>query len=136
MTPERGWLKYFKLILLLVALCTASALCFAQSDPGSISGIVTDPSGSGVTGVKVTVTNTAMETQNSTVTTCAGNYSIPQLAAGEYSVTVFAPGFKTLICNGITVSVGQTSSVDLALWVGGGHHHNYSYRRCSPAPDR
>jgi len=118
MTPGRSWLKYFKLSLIFIALSTAGVLCFAQSDRGSISGIVTDPSGSGVTGAKVTVTNTAMGTQNSTVTTGAGNYSIPQLAAGEYSVTVSAPGFKTLIRKGITVSVGQTSSVDLTLGVG------------------
>jgi Carboxypeptidase regulatory-like domain len=118
MTQRKSWLKYFKLSLMFVVLCMTSFLCFAQSDRGSISGIVTDPSGSGITGARVTVTNTAMGTQNSTVTTGAGNYSIPQLAAGEYSVTVVSPGFKTLIRNGITVSVGQTSSVDIALSVG------------------
>jgi hypothetical protein len=118
MTQRRGWRKYIDLSLVFIVLCYASVSCFAQSDRGSISGIVTDPSGSGLTGAKVTVTNAAMGTQSSTVTTGAGNYSIPQLAAGEYSVTVSAPGFKTLVRNGITVLVGQTSSVDLTLGVG------------------
>ena len=118
MRPARSSLKYIQLSLLFVALYAASAVCFAQTDRGSISGIITDPSGSGVTGAKVTITNTAMGTQNSTVTTGAGNYSIPQLATGEYSITVVAPGFQTLIRKGITVSVGQTSSVDLTLGVG------------------
>jgi Carboxypeptidase regulatory-like domain len=118
MTQERSWLKDLNLSLMLIVLCCASVLCFAQSDRGSISGVVTDPTGLGVMGAKVTVTNTAMGTQNSTVTTGAGNYSIPQLAAGDYSLTVSAAGFSTLIRKGVTVSVGQTSSVDLALGVG------------------
>ena len=108
----------------IAALCIwiwfAGALASAQSDRGSVSGTVTDPSGSGITGARVTVTNTAMGTQNSTVTTGAGNYTIPQLIAGEYSVTVVAPGFTTLVRNGITVSVGETAHVDLKLGVGQG----------------
>ncbi|HEY2471452.1 MAG TPA: TonB-dependent receptor [Terracidiphilus sp.] len=118
MTQRRSWLKYFTLSLIFTVLCGASGLCFAQTDRGSVSGIVTDPSGAGITGAKVTITNTAMGTQNTTVTTGAGNYSIPQLAAGEYSVTVVAPGFNTLVRNGITVSVGETARLDLNLGVG------------------
>src|ERR1700684_344644 len=66
---ESGWLKLLKLSLISILLCFASGVCFAQSDRGSVSGIVTDPTGSGVTGARVTVTNAAMGTQNSTVTT-------------------------------------------------------------------
>ncbi len=44
----------------------------------------------------------------------------PQVPAGDYSVTVVAPGFTTLVRNGITVSVGQTAHVDLKLGVGQG----------------
>jgi len=103
---------------MLIALCWAAATGFAQSDRGSITGIVTDSTGAGITGAKVTVTNNARGTQNSTVTTGAGNYTIPELAAGEYSVTVVAPGFHDMIRNGITVSVGETARVDLAMGVG------------------
>jgi hypothetical protein len=118
MTQRRSWLKHFHLSFVLITLCCAGVLCFAQSDRGSVSGIVTDPSGSGIPGAKVTITNTAMGTQNSTVTTDSGNYTIPQLAAGEYSVTVVAPGFGKLIRNGITVSVGETAQVDLKPGIG------------------
>jgi len=108
----------------IAALCVwlwfAGAFANAQSDRGSVSGTVTDPSGSGVTGVNVTVTNTAMGTQNSTVTTGVGEYTVPELPAGVYSVTVVAPGFTTLIRSGITVSVGETARVDLQLSVGRG----------------
>src|ERR1700678_186908 len=96
----------------------AGAFASAQSDRGSVSGTVTDPSGSGITGANVTVTNTAMGTQNSTVTTGVGEYTVPELAAGEYNVTVVATGFSTLIRNGITVSVGQTATIAVQLTVG------------------
>jgi hypothetical protein len=120
MTQKESWLKSISLSLMFVTLCCASVLCFAQSDRGSVSGTVTDPSGAAITGAKVTVTNAAMGTQNSTVTTDVGQYTVPELPAGLYSVTVVAPGFSTLVRNGITVSVGETATIDLKLAVGQG----------------
>ena len=118
MTQQRNWLKYLNLSLIFIVLCCASMSCFAQLDRGSVSGIVTDSSGAGIRGAKVTITDTARGTQNSTVTTGAGDYTIPQVPAGVYSVTVVAQGFSELIRNGITVSVGETATVDLQLAVG------------------
>jgi hypothetical protein len=120
MTQQRSWLKYLNLSLMFIVLCCTGLMCLAQSDRGSVSGTVTDPSGAGVNGAKVTITNAAMGTQNSTVTTGAGNYTIPQVSAGVYSVTAVAPGFITLVRNGITVSVGETALVDLKLGIGQG----------------
>ncbi len=117
-TQKRSWLKFINLSLMLIVLGCTSVLCFAQLDRGTISGIATDPSGSAISGARVTVTNIATGTQSSTVTTGAGAYTIPELDAGEYSVTVAAPGFKKLIRQGITVSVGETATVDLQLSVG------------------
>src|SRR5271155_334522 len=117
---NKSWFKFFNLSLMFMVLCCASVLCFAQGDRGSVSGTVTDPTGSAIVGAKVTVTNVAMGTQNSTVTTGAGDYTIPELPAGQYSVTVSAPGFTTLVRNGITVSVAEAARVDLKLGVGQG----------------
>jgi Carboxypeptidase regulatory-like domain len=118
MTQQRSWLKSLNLSLMFIMLSCASVLCFAQSDRGGVSGTVTDASGAGIRGAKVTVTNTAMGTQSSTVTTGDGNYTVPQVPAGVYSVTVIAPGFTKLVRNGITVSVGEVASVDVKLNVG------------------
>src|SRR5580692_9906971 len=116
----RRWPVAGAIAVLCVRIWFAGAFANAQIDRGSVSGIVTDPSGAGITGAKVTVTNSAMGTQNSTVTTGVGDYTIPELPAGVYSVTVVAPGFSTLIRNGITVSVGEAAHVDVKLTVGQG----------------
>jgi hypothetical protein len=118
MTQQVSWLKYLNLSLLFIALLCGSGLCFAQSDRGSVSGTVTDPTGAVVSGAKITVTNAAMGTQSSTVTTGVGEFTVPQLPAGIYSVTAVQPGFSTLVRNGITVSVGETARVDLQLGIG------------------
>jgi Carboxypeptidase regulatory-like domain/TonB dependent receptor len=118
MTQPRSWVKSINLSLTLIVLCCASQAGFAQLDRGTISGILTDPTGSAISGANITVTNTAMGTQSSTLTTSAGVYTIPELPAGQYSVTVKVAGFRELIRNGITVSVGETASVDLQLAVG------------------
>ncbi len=115
---KESWLKFITLSLMFTVLCCSSQLCLAQLDRGSISGVVTDPAGSSIAGASITVTNTAMGTQSSTVTTGAGAYTVPELPAGHYSVTVSAPGFSKLIRNGITVSVGETATVDLQPTVG------------------
>jgi hypothetical protein len=117
---NKSWLKFIHLSLMFVVLGCASELCLAQSDRGSVSGTVTDPTGAGIVGAKVTVTNAAMGTQYATLTTGVGDYTVPELAAGQYSVTVSAPGFTNLVRNGITVSVGEVARVDLKLGVGQG----------------
>src|SRR5579863_5037563 len=100
MTKERSWLRYLNFTLMFIVLSCASVSCFAQLDRGTIAGIVTDSGGAGITGAKVTATNTTMGTQSSTVTTGAGVYTIPGLPAGKYSVSVSAPNFKELIRSG------------------------------------
>jgi hypothetical protein len=107
-------------ILAAIALLFLSfhALTLAQSDRGSLTGSLTDPSGAAVPAVPVVATNEATGVQSRTVTTADGYYTIPSLPAGSYSLTVQAPNYSKLIRNGITVSVSATVRVDLVLTVG------------------
>ena len=133
---EKDWLKFINLSLMFTVLCCGSQLCFAQLDRGSISGVVTDPSGSAVAGARVTVTNTAMGTQNSTVTTGAGAYTVPELAAGEYSITVVATGFNHADPQW-NHGFGWTDRNHRPA-IGGRASHDVGYGngKCSPAPNR
>ena len=68
---------------------------FGQARDAIIRGTVTDPQGAVVVGAKVTVKNSATGAVSSTVTTDAGNYTVPDLPPGTYTITVAQKGFET-----------------------------------------
>lgn len=72
------------LCLAAVMFCFSGFLCLAQSDRGSITGLLSDPTGNIVPGAPVTATNEATGVQSRTVTTGDGYYTISSLAAGSY----------------------------------------------------
>lgn len=107
---------------LILVVCTllgsGSVFVQAQTDRGTITGTVKDASGAVIVGAKVTATNTATGIASETITSGAGVYTIPQIKAGVYRVTVEQTGFKKFIQEGVTVPLGQTVRVDAALQVG------------------
>src|SRR5882757_1221032 len=100
----------------LFALINTSAL-FAQISAG-LKGRVIDPSGAAIASAQVELTQTATNVHQSTTTTSAGDYVFSNLIPGSYQLDVTAAGFRHLQRSGVTVSVGQTISVDLSLSVG------------------
>lgn len=105
-------------IFLICLLIIYSSLACAQAGRGSISGLVTDPSGAIIPGTRIIAQSQATGVKLSTVSTAAGLYSFISLAPGEYEVTASAKGFETLVSKNINVSVDQVTTVNLALKVG------------------
>ena len=66
---------------------------FAQSDLGSISGFVKDPSGASVPNAKVTVKNQSGLERTAT-TNESGYYTVTNIPPGLYTLTAEAAGFK------------------------------------------
>src|SRR6185503_3650964 len=91
---------------------------FAQADRGTITGTVADSQGGVVPQAKVGLRNTQTGSQFETATTPTGNYSLGQLPAGTYDLSVEYGGFKKFTQQGIVVQVAQTERVDVALEVG------------------
>src|SRR5215470_1100208 len=100
-------------IILLV--CSVS---FAQSDRGTLTGTITDPTSAVIPGATVAVVNTETGTKYETVSTETGNYTLPQVPPGVYQFTAELPGFKKYVRNGINVLVAQTLRIDVSLEVG------------------
>lgn len=109
---HRGW----KLLACFAAGCFA--LLFAQSERGSIRGTVEDASGAVIAGANVTAINVGTGVRTSTKTAEAGNFNIPQLPPGNYTVEVEQPGFKKAIQENLTVEVGAVAALNLRLEVG------------------
>ncbi len=112
-----AWTR-FRLLQWPLILALSTLACFAQSDRGTITGTVTDPTGAVVPAAKLTLTNTATSATHDTVTTGTGNYTLPSLPAGTYNLNVTAPGFTQYVQEGIVVQVAQTARVDVVLKVG------------------
>ena len=86
-----GFLK--RLISILAILVVLSLCAVAQTETGTISGTVTDPTAAVVSGAIVTATNTATGAKRSTTTGGSGAYTLPSLPPGPYQVVVSATGF-------------------------------------------
>src|SRR5215471_16062174 len=93
-TRRGGAISRASLKILLLASAGMIHL-FAQTNMGTITGLVTDRSTAVLPGVTVTAKNTATGAEASTVTSSTGNYLIPNLPVGPYQVNVSQPGFKT-----------------------------------------
>src|SRR5437879_13256207 len=91
----------------------------AQYENGSLVGTIHDPSGAAVSGAAITVTNNATAVTAKTTTNGAGDYEIPSLRVGVYTVSASAQGFTDVVANNITISVGGRPRIDLALRVCG-----------------
>jgi len=92
---------------------------FAQSEHGSITGTVSDPANAVVPGATVIATSTQTGVQYRSVTTGTGDYSIAEVPAGIYDVSIEAPGFSKTIQHGVRVYVAQAARIDAVLQVGG-----------------
>lgn len=105
--------------IILATFATLSAFpVYGQSDRGAISGAVTDPGGAAVSGAVVTLSNRNTGEKREMKTTGEGNFTIPELRADLYNLTVKAPGFKTATVDNLQVAVQVTSRVDVKLEVG------------------
>ncbi len=93
---------------------------FAQSSTSArLSGSVTDPSGAALPQAHVTATNTSTNLAVTVDSDKVGNYAFNSLLPGQYSLTVTRDGFATLQETGISLTVGQSATVNLPLTIGG-----------------
>src|SRR5260370_31319989 len=98
--------------------CVAFAFAaLAQSDRGTIPGTVADPAGAVVAGAAIEARNVATGAVYPVATSATGNYTIAQLPAGSYDLTVTVPGFKKFVGTGLLVQVAGTLRVDATLEV-------------------
>jgi hypothetical protein len=95
-----------------VALATRPAI--AQAPVGSITGVVTDPSGAFLRGASVTAISVSTGASREAVSDDQGFFQIPTLQPGEYVLKVTNKGFAELAVR-VVVEVGQTARVEAPL---------------------
>jgi hypothetical protein len=88
---------------------------FPQSDSARLQGVVTDSSGAIVPGASVNVHDVATNrVQKTTTGEANGAWSFPGLAPGNYELTVFKSGFKS-VKQAVTLETAQVANVNIAL---------------------
>ncbi len=85
---------------------------------GSISGVVTDPSGAVVPGVKVVATSVTTNVQSTAVTDAKGFYNLPTLNVDTYNLSTSQPGFRDYLQTGIKIDANSALRVDITMQLG------------------
>jgi hypothetical protein len=91
---------------------------FAHAGGGSVTGLVTDPTGAVVSGANVTLLSSSTGVEQHSVTHSGGLYNFVSLNPGVYKVTASMPGFESVAQENVNVTVDQVSTVNIALRVG------------------
>src|SRR5579863_8665459 len=109
----------FALTFLFLALgMSLPPLAQAQVAGATISGTVTDASGSVVAGAQIVIRDTATGISRTVTTDTSGFYTAPNLQPGNYEVTSTATGFATEVQSGIRLDVGAQQVLNVKLKVG------------------
>ncbi|HXP86031.1 MAG TPA: carboxypeptidase-like regulatory domain-containing protein [Bryobacteraceae bacterium] len=103
---------------LAIGIFCGGACLLAQSDRGTITGTVSDPAGAVVANAPVEARHLETGAVYQAGTSSTGNYTLAQLPAGNYEITVTVPGFKRFVRQKVDLPVAQTLRIDATLEVG------------------
>ncbi len=106
------------LLALALSLFVAAGMLVAQELAGRIQGSVADATGAVIPGANVTATHVATNTIYRGTTSRVGQFVIPSVRLGRYTIAVEASGFGRGVVTDVLVQVGRTASVNITLEVG------------------
>jgi hypothetical protein len=104
------------IIVAMVALTGISALA-QTAGAGTITGVLTDPSGAPVPGATVVITNKDTGIDRNTTSNDSGIYNAAFLQPGHYEINLSKTGFASILRKDLTLQVGQTMSMDFKFQV-------------------
>src|SRR4029453_5642451 len=103
---------------LLSLVTLACGVVYAQNITGSIVGQVSGSSGLAVPAAAISAKSIDTGLTAQTITDSSGSYSIPNLLAGNYEITVRKDGFQTITVSRLALLSSQTLRQDVTLRVG------------------
>ena len=114
MSKNAGLGIVFTLLLLLFSF---NAFAQTQSTTGTIQGTVADQAGAIVPGATVVVKNLATNLTKNLTSDADGRFVFLQLQPGRYSLEVAKQGYAKLVQESLTLTVGQTINLPVAMKV-------------------
>jgi hypothetical protein len=113
---------------LVVVILFLIAIPAWPSINGSISGMVTDPSGGVVTGAQVVAIETQTQVRTEVTTDSKGFFNFPALPIGNYTIEIHANGFKTYKQEGLAIDGKLRSSRRCNFAAGPSHRGRFCYQ--------
>jgi hypothetical protein len=104
--------RSIRLIALLIALLAAHS-ARAQVYSGSLTGLVTDPSGAVIPNAPAVLTDEEKGFTFKAITGSDGRYVLRNLAPGKYRLAITAPGMRPYKSGEIILDVGQNAQEDV-----------------------
>jgi len=111
------WEDNMKRILMILCLIAGGPLAMLAQN-SRFTGHVTDTSGAAVVGAQIQVLNQDSGETASTVTTTSGDYSVPYLKPGVYTLSAEKQGFRMAKESSVAIHVNEVSTVNFSLQVG------------------
>jgi len=105
--------------MLVIALFGFSLAASAQTSRGTVSGVVSDPTGAVIPGATITLTSEGTGLSRDTITNDEGAYRFDAVDLGTYTAVITATGFGSLTKTNVIVNANQTSAIDAQLAPGG-----------------
>src|SRR6267143_1178974 len=105
-------------LLFALALFATSIPLHAQVTTATLYGVVRDTSGAVLPGARVTATNQGTTFSRDVVADERGEFALPALPAGAYTVKIEMTGFKTYTNQGLQLGSGQNVRQTFTLEVG------------------
>ncbi|PYS25525.1 MAG: hypothetical protein DMG11_22670, partial [Acidobacteria bacterium] len=108
----------------ILALLIAAAILvpwtgvYAQVTTATLYGIVRDSSGAVLPGASVSATNEGTNLSREIITDERGEFAMPALPTGPYTLKIALPGFKTYTNQGLPLGAGQTLRQTFVLEIG------------------
>jgi len=112
--------SYIRVSLLTIFFLSTLPLPAQSPSTGAkLSGTVLDPNGAVVPGASVTLHSETTGIEQSATSDASGRYQFLLVPAGQYTLSVQAPGFGKLTNTGIILTVGQVANLPVALQLAG-----------------
>src|SRR5438105_1412725 len=116
---QKGWrmTRFSKFLVGIAYVALLATNLPAQSIYGTLTGIVSDPSGAVVAAASIKLRDQQSGSQRDTVTNSDGYYTFASVPPGAYQLSVAAPGFESFQKNGIALGGGDKLNVNVSLKV-------------------
>ncbi|MEZ5355629.1 MAG: TonB-dependent receptor [Bryobacteraceae bacterium] len=99
----------------LILFCAGCVLGQTSAPTGAVRGAVFDSSGAAIADVRVTARNEDTRTSRMSATDASGQYHLPNLAAGSYTLHLESPGFTAVDTEPFVISIGQTAEQRITM---------------------